>query len=292
MLLLIGILYAPVSYASEIALHKVDIELGEDEIAYVTAEVHYKELTTSDVPYFVLGKAYEVQARDDVSQLECRTVEQPYGTYISCAPSHEVKNNYTVYFNFKLVGLVSTTPNFKRFVYNYGIKEPTELFIFRISLPEGYGLVKTQREQVMPYFPQNAIIGSDGRHVTLEWHVDNPELGDTLTFNVMYEYVGIQPFNLLYYVLPLLGVISVLGVLLIKFRSREDIMSVLTQDERRVIEVIRSKGDRYIKQKEIVRATNFSKAKVSRILATLEERGLIIRERVGRTNKVKLLKKF
>ena len=44
-------------------------------------------------------------------------------------------------------------------------------------------------------------------------------------------------------------------------------------------------------QRKIVQETNLSKAKVSRVVKSLVERGVIEVERIGRTNKLKILKK-
>ncbi|HLE55252.1 MAG TPA: MarR family transcriptional regulator [Thermoplasmata archaeon] len=62
---------------------------------------------------------------------------------------------------------------------------------------------------------------------------------------------------------------------------------LLDGDERRLMRVIvEARGD--ILQKELVRVTAFSDAKVSRLLDRLEERGLVVRERRGMSNRVRL----
>lgn len=62
---------------------------------------------------------------------------------------------------------------------------------------------------------------------------------------------------------------------------------LLDGDERRLLRVIvEAKGD--ILQRDLVRITAFSDAKVSRLLDRLEERGLVVRERRGMTNRVRL----
>ncbi len=62
---------------------------------------------------------------------------------------------------------------------------------------------------------------------------------------------------------------------------------LLDGDERRMMRVIvEAKGD--LLQRDLVRITAFSDAKVSRLLDRLEERGLIVRERHGMTNRVRL----
>jgi len=63
----------------------------------------------------------------------------------------------------------------------------------------------------------------------------------------------------------------------------QKIMNTLTKDEKLVLEkVIEAQGA--IFQSELVEKTNFSKAKVSRILDKLEGKGLIERRRRGMTN--------
>ncbi len=62
---------------------------------------------------------------------------------------------------------------------------------------------------------------------------------------------------------------------------------LLDGDERRLLRVIvEAHGD--ILQRDLVRVTSFSDAKVSRLLDRLQERGLVVRERQGMTNRVRL----
>lgn len=66
-------------------------------------------------------------------------------------------------------------------------------------------------------------------------------------------------------------------------------LRLLEGDERRVYRrVVESGGE--ILQKDIVSAVPFSKAKVSRIVNRLEEKGLITKRRHGYTNKIVLVK--
>jgi hypothetical protein len=66
-------------------------------------------------------------------------------------------------------------------------------------------------------------------------------------------------------------------------------LRLLEGDERRVYrKVVEAGGE--ILQKDIVSAVPFSKAKVSRIIDKLDEKGLISKERHGYTNKIVLTK--
>ena len=66
-------------------------------------------------------------------------------------------------------------------------------------------------------------------------------------------------------------------------------MKILKNDERKVIDIIKERGG-MCKQRVIVRETDFSKAKVSRLVKDLEERGLLRTEKAGRSKKVYIKK--
>jgi len=59
-----------------------------------------------------------------------------------------------------------------------------------------------------------------------------------------------------------------------------------------VIDIIRKEKKKQIDQRRIVNLSAFSKAKISRIIRSLEERGIVESERIGRRNKISLKKKF
>jgi len=73
------------------------------------------------------------------------------------------------------------------------------------------------------------------------------------------------------------------------YDSEQLISRLLNGDEKKLYEIIANMGGEIL-QKDIVARKTFSKAKVTRLLDKLEGRGLIIRERYGLTNKVKLIK--
>ena len=63
----------------------------------------------------------------------------------------------------------------------------------------------------------------------------------------------------------------------------EVLLRALEGDERKAVELIASKGGRIL-QNELVNSLDFSKAKVSRVLMSLERRGIITKKKYGLTN--------
>lgn len=66
-------------------------------------------------------------------------------------------------------------------------------------------------------------------------------------------------------------------------------LSKLPDDERRLYERIEEAGGSVL-QMTLVSSGEFSKSKVTRLLDRLESRGLVVRERKGMTNRVKLVR--
>ncbi len=72
--------------------------------------------------------------------------------------------------------------------------------------------------------------------------------------------------------------------------SREELMEVLSEDERRVVEILRDRGD--MTQAEIRDIGDFSDATMSRIVKGLNSRGIVSKHRMGRTNMIGLNERY
>ena len=157
-----------------------------------------------------------------------------------------------------------------------------------VKLPEGMGF---SSKVMLPIWPSSASVGSDGRRIFANWKFEDVKPGDTIAVRVYYEYVVPPPPGLDYrwFILPAL-IILIVGILVYREVSKKSklILSVLNENERRVVEII--KGG-VVDQRKIVKLSGFSKAKVSRIIQSLESRGIVKVERIGRRNKVTLKKK-
>lgn len=68
---------------------------------------------------------------------------------------------------------------------------------------------------------------------------------------------------------------------------RDAVLRMLKDDERRVVEALNSSGGTAF-QRDVQRATGFSKVKTHRVIARLAERRLIEVTQAGRTNEIRL----
>ncbi len=165
-----------------------------------------------------------------------------------------------------------------------------------IFLPEGYVLSPEGA------VPRSKDILSDGRSVILIWEMQDPIpaalKGD---FKVVVFYEGVGWYPNVYHVAVFLVVVAAALVYAYTRRrpskkeptKRKDLqgfLDILREDERRILKIIIDQDG--IDQREIQRLTDFSKTKVSKILAELEKRGAIRKEPYGRRNKVFLTEKL
>lgn len=180
------------------------------------------------------------------------------------------------------------------FTSDFTVKIPSKDVFVAIRLPEG--MVLSQNVPGGATVPYTNSTSTDGRRITVIWRFQDISQ-KPLSFQVFYEPVieqipsfGVPPLR----VLVLLAIIIGGGIGLVIFRrhreTKEVVFSVLDDFEKRVISAIEKEGGT-ANQKKVVVETNLSKAKVSRVVQKLAERGLLEVERRGRTNIIRFVKK-
>ncbi len=283
--------------ASEIYKHEIEMSLDDTDRVPTSVFIDFKDLTTDEIYYFVYSEIDSLQARDEEGILLCNTNPYTYGTQINCKPNIENTTNYTVYLDFNMRGVKSSFQESHFLAYDHSVRIPTKELSFNVILPTGDALVKDGEDGFPPYSPDDGVIGStpDGRHITVSWTESNPELGSDHSYRVFYEQADlIDDVSWTYPIIGLLAVLFIVVSYLYIRRSKskkiETVLSVLHDSERKVLQMIMDNGGVH-DQKSLVRSTGFSKAKMSRIIMDLENRGLIVKTRKGRNNHIEMKNK-
>lgn len=154
-------------------------------------------------------------------------------------------------------------------------------------------------------YPKNYDLETDGRSIIITWHFDNlPDSKDIPLF-VKLEGPSQMPIALKIIIAIVALVVIFFSVIFFlnygkkiearnkvntKKNKKEDFSRYLAEGERRVVEILRDAEEREMWQKDIQRESEFSKAKLSRIIRNLESRNIITRNPIGNTNKIKLKK--
>ncbi|NIM46661.1 MAG: hypothetical protein GTN40_00670 [Candidatus Aenigmarchaeota archaeon] len=189
---------------------------------------------------------------------------------------------------------VNKRNNYFLFTDSFKFRGDTEIIPILVKLPEGTGL----REPVEnSYSPENALIGSDGRRTIINWQMNDFKKGDRIDVFVAFEKIGdviISEFPIEFFTITIIIIFA--GVIVFyqfywKNKTVKLILPVLKKDEKIIFNTVMKHGNG-VNQKIIVKDSGYSKAKVSKVLKSLKERGLIKLERIGRKNKVYIEKKF
>jgi len=169
-----------------------------------------------------------------------------------------------------------------------------EIIPILVKFPEGTGL----REPVEnSYSPEDALIGSDGRRTIINWQMNDFKKGDRVDISVAFEKIGEIIISEIPFEFFVLIIIIIFAAVIVfyqfywKNKSVKLILPVLKKDEKIIFNTVMKHGNG-VNQKIIVKDSGYSKAKVSKVLNSLKERGLIKLERIGRKNKVYIEKNF
>jgi predicted transcriptional regulator len=198
----------------------------------------------------------------------------------------------TTRFNWK--GLIEKRGNISFFSMDIPILWNTDEVYVTVKLPDKTLLAE---KAILPISPSGYRIGSDGRRILATWYFRNLRPGDVIPIRLYYEPLssGFISEDLVYVLIFLLILIVIVGALFISrkvSKKSELVLSVLNESERIVVDIIRNEKKKQVDQRRIVSLSGFSKAKISRIIRDLGERGIVESERIGRRNKIKLKKKF
>ena len=205
----------------------------------------------------------------------------------------EEKNLFIM--NYKTVNSVRRVDNKYQFTMNYPVSLPIDQAYIIIKLPENGVLAGENVTE--SYSPPDGNILTDGKKIMVYWERNGLAVGENLQFSVLYDMpiTGGPLFNVIIVSLTLIIILVMVGITFYIKKSVKNtadiVSSVLNEDEKKVTEIIKKNGGDVI-QRNIVRETDFSKAKVSRIVKNLKDRNIVEVIPMGRKNRIGNTKDF
>ncbi|MBI4181792.1 MAG: hypothetical protein HY520_02390 [Candidatus Aenigmarchaeota archaeon] len=176
--------------------------------------------------------------------------------------------------SFRAAGLVFRGDGVQQF---YVLLTPPEAGLVQVDvvLPRGQVLSGTP-------FPPGPERETDGERISLAWTFQ----GSTGPVPVSVQFAPAVDQDLLLLPAGLLAAFVAVGIVLVSYRRQVQRHFLLTfvEDERKVVQ--RLLREKVVYQNSLERQFGFSRAKATRMLQKLEKRGLVQRERVGRTNRI------
>ena len=179
--------------------------------------------------------------------------------------------------------------------YTDKLPYPAKVQQVTLKLPVGYIIPRERGKDESFYVsPAAAETYSDGQRIILHWEQEGQELPLSV---IARKFVG-----------PPTGWIAAtgaslalaLGVILWalqrekkkppKKQKKKELLPKFIEDEQKVVDIIKKAPNNEAWQKEVLKETGFSKAKLSRIIRNLEQRKVITKTIYGNTNKISLKK--
>jgi hypothetical protein len=255
------------------------VELGEKNSfhkidAFVNVKTEMSKLILTLPP-----RVKKLKVLVNEEEISCLLEEKEGFTLLECSLPENLVGMYFIEISYE-----TTYPIFeleKKILYksDYIPTLPTDRLFYILKLPVGYALPE---EKDISFFvdPEPNNIYSDGRKIILSWEVRN--VSSIFELSVLMEPVNGSSFNSL----SLIGILIFLGLIvgvfkaiLNKRRKLEFSYPALVENERVIVELLKKSEGNILWQKQIQHKTGFSKVKVSRVIRSLEERGVIKKER-------------
>jgi hypothetical protein len=186
-------------------------------------------------------------------------------------------------------------------VVSTGFAAPAPIgdLLVRVHLPEGAWLARSLSEHMTitgsPIQPLDGAITSNGTSLAIGWSRSDVSMGDRFDVFVAYRMPGSPGAADRTIVWLTLAAGVALGGSIVYLLSRrrttetktQHTLALLEAGERRVLKEIMNSGGE-IRQDDLIKVTDYSRARVSQLVTHLEKLGLIRKERFERTNKLYL----
>ena len=281
--------------AVSLEYYGIDDTIRSDLSVHNTIVLKFKS-PVSRLDYQLGFRIYNLTTESSFPFANCISEDVQEGSLISCDFVGMTTEKNKLILDFDTNDAIIKKDGTYRFGVNYGVSLPIERVFAVIKLPENGILSEAVANQ--SYYPQDGSTASDGRHIMIYWEREDLTSGRDLQFSVTYTMPGSRDptFN---YIIIFLTVIVIIVMISIAFYMKkgakaakpEDVIeSVLNRNEKAIVAVLNN-HDGNAGQKVIVRESGFSKAKASRLVKNLQERGIVdIEPMSGRENKVTLKK--
>lgn len=214
------------------------------------------------------------------------------GSKISCNFYGMTENDTTIKFTFTTRSAITRIGDDYEFKASFPIAMPTKRMFSIIKLPPQGMLAADVANQ--SYLPPDGKVLTDGKKIIVSWQKTNLTMNDLLTFSVLYEVTGAGDvmWDVTIMALTFIVVFSMFGVAIYMRRGSKTavkevkVLPLLNKDEKKIVDII-AKHEGESRQRALVKESDFSKAKVSRLVKNLTERGVVETEPIsGRENKV------
>jgi len=277
LLLFVGVVSAAENISIDSYTQTVELEPGN---SFHTIDAIFNG---NDLIFYLPPRAEELKVKIDDKQITCTLNEKKGFSVLNCQLKEGGK--HFIQLNFE-----TTYPLLEikdRIFYKSEASSPYSIsdFIYILKLPVGV-IIPSEKDMSFFVSPKPKRVYSDGQRIILLW--EKKDVREPFEVSVMMEpLAGAQVSGYWMLAIALLGFLALVGYVIRK-RKKTITYPALIEHEKVIVELLK-KEHGVLWQKQIQIQSKFSKVKVSRVLRSLEQRGVIKKEPWGNTNKIHLV---
>ena len=281
------------------------VDMGSKNSVHETIEifVEFGEIQ-ENINFSLMPRISNLEVFLDDNKINCEIIEKVGVSDISCFFDKPAFGKHFLKIDFDSSYPVFSLDKRLMFKSSYDPVIETKNFIFVLKLPLGH-IIPQEPGKEKSFFvsPEPDNLYSDGQRILLNWQ--KKQLDEKFEVSVISEQLD-EPFNLSMIILIFILIIAILLVFFYfkkkiktkqkkvkvskkKKKSKTEILEgYLVESEKKVIDELRNADKKELWQKQLQLKTEFSKAKLSRVIRNLEARNIIQKTPYGNTNKIKL----
>ncbi|OYT32798.1 hypothetical protein B6U93_00505 [Candidatus Woesearchaeota archaeon ex4484_78] len=180
-------------------------------------------------------------------------------------------------------------------------------YSFVLELPTGYIIPKKENKIDFFLSPNPDETSSDGQRISITWKdrlvqkysvlaITQPLVDQKsqsiFTFVVAIAIIILIAVAVSFYILKQKNKQKkTVSVSKPKKKKKKEVVPELIESEQKIVDLLKNSPNKELWQKQLLNETNFSKAKLSRIIRNLESRGVVSKTIYGNTNKIALIEK-
>ncbi|MEM5812511.1 MAG: hypothetical protein QXN71_00890 [Candidatus Aenigmatarchaeota archaeon] len=279
-----------VANGAELEYYGVESTINENMTVSTVVNIRFLRPVKS-FDYTLNYRIYGLDVTANFGTPDCRLFESEQASKIVCSLEGMTEKNNLLTLRFQTGEKITSFNNKYNFSTDYSINLPSREAFILIKIPKNSVLSEEPANQ--SYTPSDGKILSDGKHIMVYWQMENLTETDELKFSVSYMIPSTGAFynNILVVLVAGMIIISMVSVAVYIRKGSgkpeiEILSSVLNADEKKVVDILARHGGKS-GQKVIVRESDFSKAKVSRLVKSMKERGIVEIEPIsGRENRI------
>ncbi len=265
------LLILPMSYALP-PVEQIDIKYGINNDLSVTEQlrINFSDVLNSSFTYTLQGNVHDIEVFGDGSLL-IYDIEQISDKLILTIES---SGKAEIVIKFVSEDMVFSNNNVQQFFSYVNFDVAIDKMEAAVKLPDGYGLFDSS------FTPLSGQVKTDGTNIIVSWLFEDT---NSVIFSVKFQNLNSQQDFTLLIVIIFLAAVAAIVFYFVK-KSKNDFLVGFREGEKKVIQYLMQHKLSY--QNVIEKEFHFSRAKMTRIVKHLEEKGLIEKKKYGRTNKL------